>query len=65
MKTLSYHVYSSRDGGTWLAQDTISWTSVFDEAGKFTSKFAVALAAKYASDKIPGAAHYAFAWVTP
>lgn len=35
MRIFSYHVYSTRDGGSWLSDDEKHWTSSFDEAASF------------------------------
>lgn len=34
---LSYHVYTTRDGGLWLSDDEKHWTSRFLESAAFTS----------------------------
>lgn len=36
-EVLSYHVYTTRDGGLWLADDERTWTSRFLEGAAFTS----------------------------
>ena len=32
---LSYHVYTTRNGGMWLADDECSWTRMFLESAAF------------------------------
>jgi hypothetical protein len=62
-KILSYHVFATRDGGLWLAEDEKTWKSNFDKSARFFSaKSAVEIAAREAAKGNPGA-HYVFAWV--
>lgn len=37
MTILSFHVYTTRDGGLWLADDEKTWTSRFLDSASFTS----------------------------
>jgi len=36
-EVLSYHVFTTRDGGLWLSDDEHHWTGQFLESAAFTS----------------------------
>lgn len=64
MEIFSYHVYSTKNGGIWLADDESSWTEQFDESASFGNyEIARGIAAREASKGEAGTAHQVLAFV--